>query len=71
VSGVDRKGYVEVTDLVLSLFGDDGWDPFIEDPGTLWLLHWRLVRKPNPTSTWHLALTRWRTDRFVRDVLVE
>ena len=49
----------------------DGWDPFLEDPGTLWLLHWRLVSRPSPASTWHLAFTRWRTDRFVRDELVE
>ncbi len=67
----DRKGLMEVTDLGLSLVGDEGWDPYLEDPGTLWLLHWRLVSRPSPASTWHLAFTRWRTDRFVRDELVE
>ena len=25
-----------------ALFGEMGWDPFMEDPGTLWLLHWLL-----------------------------
>ncbi len=67
----DRKGRTKVTDLGLSLVGDDGWDPFLEEPGTLWLLHWRLVSRPSPASTWHLAFTRWRTDRFVREELVE
>ena len=28
------------------LFGNPGWDPWMEDPGTLWLLHWRLLRSP-------------------------
>jgi hypothetical protein len=71
IDRVDRKGYAEVTNLGLSLLGDEGWDPFLEDPGTLWLLHWRLVSRPRPASTWHLAFTRWRTDRFVREELVE
>ena len=66
----ERKGHMKVTDLGLSLLGNDGWDPFLEDPGTLWLLHWQLVSRPSPASTWHLAFTHWRTDRFVRDELV-
>ncbi len=71
VERLDRKGRMKVTDLGLSLFEVDGWDPFLEDPGTLWLLHWRLVSRLNPASAWHLAFTRWRTDRFVREELVE
>lgn len=71
IERVDRKGRGKVTDLGLSLFGDDGWDPFLEDPGTLWLLHWRLVSRPSPASTWHLAFTRWNVDRFGRDELVD
>ncbi len=65
------KGNAKPTDLGLRLFGDDGWDPYLEDPGTLWLLHWQLVREPIPASTWYLAFTRWNTDRFGRDELVE
>ena len=26
------------------LLGDDGWDPFLEDPASLWLLHWKLLQ---------------------------
>jgi hypothetical protein len=66
----DRKGSMKVKDLGLSLFADDGWDPFLEDLGTLWLLHWQLVSTASPASTWHLAFTRWNTDRFGRDELV-
>jgi Protein of unknown function (DUF4007) len=71
IERVNRKGLGTVTDLGLSLFGDRGWDPFLEDPGTLWLLHWRLVSRLNPASTWHLAFTRWNADRFGRDELVD
>ncbi len=71
IERVDTRGHTEVSDLGRSLFADDGWDPFLEDPGTLWLLHWRLVSRPSPASTWHLAFTRWNADRFARDELVD
>lgn len=41
------------TDLGRSLFLDGGWDPFLEDPGTLWLLHWQLASRPEPATTWY------------------
>jgi hypothetical protein len=65
------RGQVEVTDLGRRLFDPEGWDPYLEDPGTLWLLHWRLVSRPSPASTWHLAFTRWNRDYFSRDELAD
>ena len=29
------------------IFGKDGLDPFLEDESTLWLLHWKMVSRPN------------------------
>lgn len=46
-------------------------DPYLEDPGTLWLLHWRLVCKPAPASTWHLVFTRFAESVFARDELIQ
>ena len=40
------------TELGGQLFRDEGWDPFLEDPGTLWLLHWQLVNRPERATTW-------------------
>ena len=34
------------TDLGHRLFGNAGWDRYMEDPGTLWLLHWMLLAPP-------------------------
>lgn len=45
----------------------EGADPYLEDPGTLWLLHWQLASRPYPASTWHLAFTRWGESVFTRD----
>lgn len=69
---LDKKGKAETTDLGDKLLDpEEGWDPFLEDPGTLWLLHWKLVSNPSRSSTWHLAFTRWNSERFTRDQLVD
>lgn len=51
------------------LFGSDGYDPYLEDVGTLWLLQWQLAKNPTPASTWYLAFTRWNRPVFARDDL--
>ena len=53
-----------------ALFSPNGWDPYLENPGTLWLLHWQLVSRWDRASTWFLAFTRWNADTFARDQLV-
>ena len=30
-----------------ALLSEDGWDPYLEDAGSLWLLHWQLLRPPS------------------------
>ncbi len=32
----------KLTDLAIQLLDDSGWDPFLEDEATLWLLHYKL-----------------------------
>lgn len=64
-----------LTSLGSLLFGRDrrskGKDPYLEDPGTLWLLHWQLVARPQMASTWHLAFTCWGRNSFTRDALAK
>lgn len=31
------------------------WDPFLEDIGSLWLLHWLLVNNPSRAGTWFFS----------------
>ncbi len=69
---IDRKsGVEELTDLGKKLLGPGGWDPYLEDPGTLWLLHWQLARRLEKTSTWFLAFSLWGRDTFTRAELVD
>ncbi len=53
------------------LFGDSGWDPWMEDPGTLWLLHWRLLRGPCRLPVWWLAFNEFHPIEFTDDDLEE
>jgi hypothetical protein len=65
-----RTSHGSLTDLGRALFTTDGWDPYLEDPGTLWLLHWKLMETAELASTWFLGFTRWYKDTFTRDELV-
>lgn len=67
----DRSGQVMPTPLGALLCGHEGWDPYLEDPGTLWLLHWLLVGNPERAATWHLLFTRWGGEPFTRELAVE
>jgi hypothetical protein len=51
-------------DLANALFNDsDGWDPYLEDLGTLWLLHYQLVTTPK-ASTYNLVFNGLRRDKI-------
>ncbi len=54
------------TDLGRRLFRDGGWDPFLEDPGTLWLLHWQLVSVPERATTWWWVFNQYPGMVFTR-----
>jgi hypothetical protein len=56
------------------LFSKDGWDPYLEDPGTLWLLHWKMVRRPERASAWYLIFSQFSpesTSGFTREEIIE
>jgi hypothetical protein len=40
----------KVTDFAIKLLDNEGWDPYIEDEATLWLLHYKLVKKGQATT---------------------
>lgn len=46
-----------------------GWDPFIEDTGTLWLLHWQLATNPLRSLIWHLTFSRFYETEFTKKQL--
>lgn len=70
-----RTGIADVEELGRRLFlgtsTAEPWDPYLEDPGTLWIFQWRLASHTHRASTWHLAFTRWGVEVFTKDELVD
>jgi len=43
-----------------AIFAEDGFDPFLEDVRTLWLLHWHMAaREEDPLFAWDFLLHKW------------
>jgi hypothetical protein len=66
-----RTPTAKPTELGTRLFSAKGWDPYLEFPGTPWLLHWKLVETPERASTWHYAFSRWQKDEFTKEELTQ
>lgn len=71
LSGRSRARPINPTDLGRSLLGDRGWDPYLEDPGTLWLLHWRLASRPERATTWWWVFNQLPGAIFTRAELLD
>ena len=63
------------TTFGLNLLGNRGWDPYLEDPASLWLLHWHLLKPPCHATAWYYVFNVFNKNTFgaeeIRDGLVE
>ena len=66
VPGRGRVRPIRPSELGQSLLADDGWDPYLEDPATLWLLQWRLVSGPERATTWWWVFNHYPGVIFTR-----
>ena len=63
-----KKGFSN-TWLAEALLDDNGFDPYLENLATIWLLHWNLVSKPTYT-TWFWAFSHFTLGSFDREQLL-
>ena len=68
-SSSQRTSDLIPTPLGHAMFGDSGWDRYMEDPGTLWLLHWLLLAPPSLLPVWWLAFNEFHAVEFTDDDL--
>lgn len=61
---------VRPTPLGERLLSPQGLDPFMEDPASLWLIHWQLAARPTKT-TWFWAFNHYPAVTFERDQLAK
>jgi len=64
-----RVPLYEPTAFGRSLLGDQGWDPWLEDPGSLWLLHWALLQPTCTAPVWWVAFHDFSPQQFVESQL--
>lgn len=66
-----KKGnQAEIGSIGEKVFDDNGLDPYMEYPSTLWLLHWKLAGNSKLT-TWYWVFSLFPTDSFERDTIVQ
>jgi len=55
------------TPFGIAVLGEDGFDPFLEDIRTLWLIHWSLSSHiDEPLFAWDFLLNRWQMPELSR-----
>lgn len=64
-------GPYATTPIGQALLDDNGWDPWLEDPNSLWLLHWYFASTPDRTSTWYWVFNHCPHASFDRGLLVD
>ena len=69
MEGNHRRRFVP-TGLGNSIFADNGFDPYLEDVATLWLIHWQLTTNVNRATTWFWAFSIFGQNEFGRDTFI-
>lgn len=55
----------QLSEIGQAIFGEDGVDPFLEDPCTLWTLHWLISsNRTAPFWAWECLFNRWSSPEF-------
>ncbi len=52
------------------LLGQEGWDSYLEDPASLWLLHWKLLEAPNLATAWNFVFNYFHPVEFTAEDLL-
>ena len=53
------------TKLGTFIFNDNnGVDPYLDDPATLWLIHWKIATNINQATAWYWAFNIFRENHF-------
>jgi hypothetical protein len=65
-----HRGFSTPSELGLRLLGEGGWDQYLEDIASLWLLHWNLLKSPCMATAWRFIFDEFRKADFTRDDLL-
>ena len=58
------RGFIP-TKLGEAIFDDqNGFDPYLDDPATLWLIHWQIATNINQATAWYWAFNILKGNQF-------
>jgi len=57
------------TPLGTLIFGKEGFDPFLEDEATIWLIHWLLATNAELATSWYWFFNRFHKPEFTSEEL--
>ncbi len=61
----DQRGKLIPTDFGTAIFDDEeGLDPYLDDPATLWLIHWQIATNRDQATAWYWAFNILRENQF-------
>lgn len=67
IADSDKRGSYFISDFGRAILDKDGFDPYLEDVRTLWLLHWKLsTQVDQPLFAWDFLLNRWQRPEINR-----
>jgi hypothetical protein len=59
------RGRWSLTPIADLIFGEEGLDPYLEDPATPWVLHWLIAtNRSAPFWAWECLCNRWSATEF-------
>lgn len=50
-----------------AIFSEGGWDPYLEDEATIWLIHWLLATNPELASAWYWFFNCFHKSEFTNE----
>lgn len=62
-----QRGRLVPTSLGKAIFDNNGFDPYLDDPATLWLIHWKIATNTNQATAWYWAFNFFRENQFTPD----
>ena len=70
IAAPSKKGF-QATHLGKSLFGEEGFDIYLEDEATIWLIHWLLASNPNIATSWYWFFNHFHKPEFTHKEVID
>ena len=66
----NQQNGMQRTKIGNAIFGQNGWDPYLEDEATIWLIHWLLATNPQIATAWYWFFNRFHKPEFKSNEVV-